>query len=401
MHILLVADGRSPITRRWLDGLLALNYRVSLISSHPCDPIAGLKSLHVLPVAFSRFSSGQKSARTTSRSPVRTFIKTFRSAFLAGRYLLGPYSVQYYSGKYRSLVKSIGPDLVHALRIPYEGLLARFTPNDIPLAVSIWGNDLTLHANHSRLMRQATRETLQRANGLHTDTQRDMRLAHEWGFPPSGVELIVPGNGGIDLELLDRSLEPLPAEVEALIPADHDLIINPRGLRTYTRTDTFFKSIPLILQKQPKTAILCASMAGEPEAKRWANVIHADQRVVLLPPLTQAQLWSLFRRCPVSISVTTHDGTPNTLLEAMACGSFPVAGDIETLHEWISPGENGLLVNPGSPQDLASAVVQALDDVKLRESACRINRTLVEEKADAVTIRPQIDTFYKRLIGLG
>jgi len=401
MHILLVADGRSPITRRWLDGLFALNYRVSLISSHPCDPITGLESLHVLPVAFSRFSGRQKSAKTPGRSPVRTLVKTFRNAFLAGRYLLGPYSVQYYSGKFRSLVELIHPDLVHALRIPYEGFLARFTPQDIPLAVSIWGNDLTLHANQSRLMRQGTHETLHRANGLHTDTQRDMLLAHKWGFSAARVELIVPGNGGIDLAMLDRAQEPLPAEVEALIPAGHDLIINPRGLRTYTRTDTFFNAIPLILQKQPKTAILCASMAGEPEAERWAGVIHADQRVILLPPLTQAQLWSLFRRCPVSISVTMHDGTPNTLLEAMACGSFPIAGNIETLYEWIRPGENGLLVDPGSPKDLATAVVQALNDVKLREDAGRANRTLVEQRADAVTIRPQIDAFYKRLIGLG
>lgn len=400
LHILLVADGRSPITKRWLDGLFALNYRVSLISSHPCATIAGLESLHVLPIAFSRFSSGIKSAKTSSRSSSLNFVKAFRSAFQAGRYILGPFSVQYYSGKYRSLVEQIHPDLVHALRIPYEGMLARFTPPEIPMAVSIWGNDLTLHATHSRLMREETRKTLQRANGLHTDTNRDIRLAHDYGFPASRPELIVPGNGGIDLETLDRSQEALPAEIEALIPAGHNLIINPRGLRTYTRTDTFFTSIPLILHTRPKTAVLCASMAGEPEAERWLAAIHADQRVVLLPPLSQAQLWSLFRRCPVSISVTMHDGTPNTLLEAMSCGSFPVAGDIEPLHEWIRPGENGLLVDPGSPQELAAAVIQALNDSRLREQSGRFNREVIKERADASTIRPQIDAFYKSLVGL-
>jgi len=401
MHILLVADGRSPITKRWLDGLFALNYQVSLISSHPCNPIEGLQSLHVLPIAFSRFSSGQRSTSPTKPSPARNLVKNFRRAFLAGRYLFGPLSVDLVAGQFRRLVDQIKPDLVHALRIPYEGMLARYTPTGIPLAVSIWGNDLTLHAKKSKAIGELTRKTLQRADGLHTDTRRDMLLAHEWGFSSGRPDLVAPGNGGLDLANLDTLHKPLPDELEELIPSGHTLIINPRGLRAYTRTDTFFKSIPLILQEQPETTVLCTSMAGEPEAERWAAAIHADSRLVLLPSLTQGQLWSLFRRCPVSISITTHDGTPNTLLEAMACGSFPVAGDIETIREWIIPGENGLLVNPDSPEDLSAAILQALNNPALRERANRANRTIVEQRANASIIRPQIDAFYKSVLRLG
>ena len=43
MRILLVADGRSVITRRWIDGLLALGYEVCLISTFPCHPLDGVK----------------------------------------------------------------------------------------------------------------------------------------------------------------------------------------------------------------------------------------------------------------------------------------------------------------------------------------------------------------------
>lgn len=41
----------------------------------------------------------------------------------------------------------------------------------------------------------------------------------------------------------------------------------------------------------------------------------------------------LFRLADVTVSLSEDDGTPNTLLEAVACGCFPIAGDIESVRE--------------------------------------------------------------------
>ena len=59
MHILLVADGRSPITSRWISGLLRLKHRVTLVSSFPCKPLEGVEETIVLPVAFSGLAGWQ------------------------------------------------------------------------------------------------------------------------------------------------------------------------------------------------------------------------------------------------------------------------------------------------------------------------------------------------------
>ncbi len=136
-------------------------------------------------------------------------------------------------------------------------------------------------------------------------------------------------------------------------------------------------------------------------AERWAAAIHADERVILLPALGQGQLWELFTRCPVSISVTDHDGTPNTLLEAMSCGSFPVAGNIESLREWIDPGVNGLLVDPSSPRELADGVLQALNDPSLRESASQANLDRIRNRAEVSYVRPKIAAFYQKVLEVG
>ena len=59
MHILLVADGRSPITRNWLRMLSGLDHTISLVSTYPYEPIPGIARQYTLPVAFSGMSGSQ------------------------------------------------------------------------------------------------------------------------------------------------------------------------------------------------------------------------------------------------------------------------------------------------------------------------------------------------------
>lgn len=401
MHILLVADGRSPIALRWINTMAALGHSITLLSSSPCEQPDGVANQIVFPLALSGFSNGSsgKKGQPASDSK-RRFISTFRGRLLAARYLLGPISVWSNRRKYRNLVAEIQPDLVHALRIPYEGMLASYTPPSIPLAVSIWGNDLTLHAGQSAWMSNLTRRTLKRANGLHTDAQRDLRLARQWGYPDGRPSLVMPSNGGIDLTLLRAQRSDLPSDLASKIPIDRPLVINPRGVRAYTCTETFFQSIPLVLHHQPETYFICPGMLGETQAERWVQQLHLEENVLLLPGLPQSQLWELFTRSQVSVSLTRHDGTPNTLLEAMACGSFPVAGDIESLREWIIPGQNGLLVEPENAPAAAEAIVYAMEHADLRQKAADLNLQIINERAEVNQVRPQLEVFYQWVWGL-
>ncbi len=403
MHILLIADGRSPITRRWIATIRALNHRISLVSSYPCERPTQVEDFYVLPLAFSGLAARQRQSEsgTAAEGSRPRLVTASKQTFLRLRYLLGPLSVGAAVPRFRRLVASLRADLIHALRVPFEGMLASYAPPGTPLAVSIWGNDLTLHAPTSPGMTRLTRRALARADGLLSDTRRDMRLAGEWGFPAGRPAEVVPGNGGIDLAALQAEIQPLPDGLEALLPAGLPLAVNPRGIRAYARSDTFFRAIPLVHERRPEVGFVCPGMLGQPQAQAWLTRLRLDQRTTLLPGLPQGQLWGLFRRSFASVSVTTHDGTPNTLLEAMACGSFPIAGDIESLREWIEPGVNGLLVDPGDPAALAEAILQALDQPGFRSKAAKNNLALVTERAEVGVTRSILDRFYQALSGMG
>jgi len=401
MKIMIVADGRSPITLRWVQGLIYLGYHVTLVSTYPCQPIEGVVQQFSLPVAFASMGGSQSTRPSCSSTPMpglRPLISRFRSAFMAGRYYFGPWNVDRTQAAFKHLVDQVKPDLVHALRIPFEGMLAAYTPVEIPLAVSIWGNDLTFHAKGSPWMGSATRRTLERADALVADASRDIELGKVWGFSSQKNTLVVPGNGGIRPDLIPGR-QPQTLSFLQGIPSQAPLVVNPRGFRPGSvRNDIFFYAMPLVLQRNPDVYFVCPAMAGQSQAYRWVRHFHIEKRVKLLPLLPQEQLWNLFSQAQVFASISSHDGTPNSFLEAMACGCFPLVGDIESLREWITPGVNGLVVEPSQPQQVAEAILQVVQDDYLRENAAQYNHELIETRASVNVTRQKIDEFYRRLI---
>ena len=389
LKILLIADGRSPITRRWISMLKPLRYRISLVSSYPCPPVDGVQNLHILPLAFSSFGGSQAGGTQSKKSS--SIIARIRPAAQKLRHWLGPWTLGTKTGEFQQIINDEKPDILHAMRIPFEGMLAGSIPTGIPLIISTWGNDFTLHAPSTPRMRSLTHKTMRKASALLSDTGIDVSRAVEWGFDPRKPSLVVPGNGGINLLELNTANAGV---ARATVPT----VLNPRGLRSYVRSDTFFKSIPAVLQTLPDTQFLCTSMAGQPEAEHWVNLLGIKENVKLLPLLTQEELWREFASAHVSVSISSHDGTPNTLLEAMACGCLPICGDLPSIREWITPGENGILVDPQDPKALAEAIFLGLNSPELLSSAKRLNSQIITERADVKMVRESVDRFYKDVI---
>jgi glycosyltransferase involved in cell wall biosynthesis len=404
MRLLVLADGRSAIALNWISGMLERGHEIHLASSFPCSPELPLASLSIVPLAFSQLKGSGSPKKQAGLRQQNVAPKSGRNLGGAGlvevrtilRQWFGPLTLPAASGRLQGIIQQVQPDLIHAMRIPYEGMTAAqaLKNTSTPLLVSIWGNDFTLHAPSTPWMGRLTRQALVHANALHADCARDIRLAQSWGFRPGLPWTILPGAGGVQSDIF------FPDRIDSAQPdtVDGQLIINPRGIRAYVQTETFFRAIPLVLQKFPKAQFACVSMAGEAAALRWVYELGLAGSVNLLPAQSRAQMADLFRKACVTVSPSTHDGTPNTLLEAMACGCFPVVGDLESLREWITPGINGLLVDPADPQALAQAVCQALANADLRRRAAEINVKLVAERADFRIVMLKAEAFYLEII---
>jgi glycosyltransferase involved in cell wall biosynthesis len=385
MRLLFYADGRSPTTLNWLRHWLDRGDEVHLVSSFPCPDLPGLASLQIVPVAFSTLkatpaSSGQKTKPMGGAGGLRIRLLV--------RQWLGPVTIPAAGRALRAAADRIQPDLVHAMRIPYEGMTAAAAGFKIPLLLSVWGNDFTLHAQASPWMAYWTRRAMQAANGLHTDCQRDQRLALQWGFRIHKPVLVIPGNGGIHTAIFHPAAQPV----------DQPVVINPRGFRSYVRNDIFFRSIPLVLEQIPEARFICSAMADEPLGKTWIKRLGITRAVQLLPAVPNSRMGEVYRSASVLVSPSQHDGTPNSVLEGMACGCFPVVGKIESLQEWIQNGQNGLLVDPLDPVLLAQAVITGLKDGDLRQQAARENASIISTRAEYHQCMARATSIYKEII---
>lgn len=400
MRLLFVADGVSPIARNWIQHFVESEHETHLVSTRPCDTITELDSLSVVPVAFSGVGYGSGS-RSDRKSPLTaSWTIGLRSTI---RHWLGPLTVGRAALHLRELVERLRPDLIHAMRIPFEGAMAAAAGVSVPLIISVWGNDFTLHAPATPGMGALTRKTLASASGLHTDCQRDQRLADEFGMRASSARLVMPGNGGVRADIFypgppGEAADPELQSALLTTSLEHPVIVNPRGFRGYVRNDVFFQAIPMVLERFPDAVFFCVGMQGDRRAERWLERLGIDQSVRLLPALSPVDMGVVFRRSAIMVSPSLHDGTPNTLIESMACGSFPVAGALESIEEWIEDGKNGALIDPRQPESLAQAVVRAVSDEAGRQRAALANARIVAERAEYQSGMARAEDFYRSLL---
>jgi glycosyltransferase involved in cell wall biosynthesis len=339
-----------------------------------------VKRLEFTPVAFSSVKKqGTRPGSASSRTlGLRTLVRQW----------LGPLTIPRSAKKLQAFIDEVKPDLVHALRVPYEGMLASGANLRAPFIASIWGNDFTLHAPSTPLMSSYTHRVMKKVDALHADCQRDIRLAREWGLSQEKPTLVTPGNGGIRSDIFYPSPEPVKNPV----------IINPRGFRAYVRNKSFFKSIPLVLKKRPDAKFIFSSMQGEPQALQWTRELQIENSVELLGHVAHEKMGEVFRKAQIVVSPSIHDGTPNSLIEAMACGCFPIAGDLESIREWITPGQNGLLVDPNDPQAIADAILLGLQREDLRRDAAGQNAEIISTRAEYETNMKRVVEFYRSIL---
>jgi hypothetical protein len=176
MRLLYVADGRSPIALNWMSYFVDNGHEVHLFSLYPCSPNLKLASVTVAPIPFSGLGELTKS-ETRNRFWISRSIRQMATprvrTFL--RHWFVPLAFPNLTKSLQSIISSTQPDLVHAMRIPYEGMITALAIKgyNIPLIISVWGNDFTLHAYSTHKINNYTRFALTQTHGLHTDCFRD------------------------------------------------------------------------------------------------------------------------------------------------------------------------------------------------------------------------------------
>jgi glycosyltransferase involved in cell wall biosynthesis len=333
-RLLLLGDARQVHLHRWARYFIDERWDVLAFSLEESD----------------RFPAPIRFARVTTAIPH------------AARYLLCAPLV-------RRLVRSFRPHVINAHFLPNYGALAALAGRR-PWVLSTWGSDVMTNPDRSVFHRWRAARILRHAAYVTSDAETMSERIRSFGVPADRILTFPLG--------VDTSVFHPGAEDDAPGPR----ILSNRKLEPVYGVSTLLDAFPGIHEAQPQSTL---TVAGDGSERRYlmqrAACSIGSGAIVFVGAVDHARMPGLLRENHLYVSMSHSDTTSVSLLEAMACGLFPIVSDIPANREWIEHGRNGMLVPPGQPMRLALAVVEAWRDGDLRRRALQANARIVRERA--------------------
>lgn len=109
------------------------------------------------------------------------------------------------------------------------------------------------------------------------------------------------------------------------------------------------------------------------------QTLHLDESVKLQEPVFDADKKALFRTADIFVYPSYHEGIPMAVLEAMASGLPIVASRAGGLPDLVHDGINGILIEPGHPEQLTDALCVLAEDPSRRLAMQKESHRIAEE----------------------
>ncbi len=134
------------------------------------------------------------------------------------------------------------------------------------------------------------------------------------------------------------------------------------------RLDILIEAFGVVQKKIPNARlILVGDGAERSKLNNIVQSLNLSPYVKITGYVKNSQVADFLSKASIFISSSSFEGTPNTLLEAMAAGLPIVATKVGGIPDIITDGENGLLVQPCDVDSLAKAILRLLGDKAMAE----------------------------------
>jgi glycosyltransferase involved in cell wall biosynthesis len=219
--------------------------------------------------------------------------------------------------------------------------------------------------------RDALLQALRRVDRLAAITDGISREARDLlGIDP---QRIVRVQNGIDLRRWTFR-EPSP-------PTDQPLILYVGRMSVQKRVGLVLRAVADLREAFPGIRLQLAGRGPlEAGLKTQADRLGLRDRATFLG--VRDDVPELLRQADVLVLPSLVEGTPNSVLEAMATGTPVVATRVQGTDELVRHDQDGLLVPPGDPAALGTAIGRVLSEPELGARLARSARARVEARYD-------------------
>ena len=296
---------------------------------------------------------------------------------------------------FESILKDIKPDMVHSFILQKSCLpiLENMKRHrDIKWVYSSWGSDL-YNKNNKPNYKLELKSVLSEVDYLFTDCKRDYNISIEYGFKGDFLG-VFPGGGGFKYT---------EYEAEYIKPLNERRIILVKGYQgDLGRSITVLKALSLLTDELKNRKVVV--FGADEEVQRYinGNKKFSEFEIQVFPKkdfLPHEEILKLMGKALIYIGNSVSDGMPNTLLEAIVMGAFPIQSNPgNATEEVIMHQKNGLLIsNCEDVIHIKNLILIASNSSGLIEAAFRTNQNDLKPKFEYERLKNHVLKAYKTI----
>lgn len=371
---------------RWINQFSDLGWDIHLFAATPEPVHADMKNVTVYGFSSFRREGLDRSVKIRGLWPLRKGSSILGNQ--AGRFLPWDRALA-------ELIRRLKPDIVHSMEIQHAGYMTyaakRKIKDSFPTwVVSNWGSDISLFGRLSDHEKRV-REVISSCDYYHTECQRDVGLAEEFGFKGKG-HWVLPLAGGFDVEQARKLRQPGPTSERRVVAV--------KGYQGWVyRALVALRAVELCADVLKDGGYRVAIYLPSPDTQIAAELLvkSTGLPVDIIPYGPHEEILRLHGRSRISIGLSISDALSTSALETMVMGSFPIQSHTSCIGELLRDGESGMLVHPDDPEPVAEALRRAVTDDALVDRAAEINARVTAEFLDDSVVRPKAIGMYEEI----
>ncbi|WP_124980924.1 glycosyltransferase [Nonlabens xiamenensis] len=327
--------------------------------------------------------------RLKSDFPGRTRLK---SALPAVYNIIQKFNERPVIGQLQKIIEQIQPDCIHCFEMKLTGVPFQklWDNTQIPIIYSSWGSDLFDYQNLG-LSRAQVKAFLYSVAYLITDCQRDYQIARQLGYPGKFLG-VLPGNGGIDYP--SEFIQPLSKRKHIIVKGYDD------GVGQALHVVKAIEASDMLQNGKFEYVIYSADQNVIDYCNHSKTLQSMPIQIIRRGDfLENKALLKIMGTSLLHVAVSTSDGMPNSLLEAMGMGAFPIQSNPGgATQEVIENGVNGLIIeNPMDVNEIRRAMESVIENHDVLQRAMEKNVAFMALQYERTTLRPVIQSLYQTL----
>jgi glycosyltransferase involved in cell wall biosynthesis len=365
MKICLVANPNSAHTRRWITYFIKNGHEVHLIGEHkPSSTLPEDLILHDLTV-------------TTNAKKYR-YVR--------------------WGLEVRRIIKNIQPDILHALGAVSAGWLGYFSGFH-PFITTVLGSDVNLLSKKNFFFQILTLTSLQHSDFVFCVSNDLAQKVEFYGIKKEKIKVIYLG---IDAEIFCPPTDKLELR-QRYGMGTNPIVISIRAMNWIYNPLAIAKAIPIVARQLPDIKFLVFTYNKDEallnEFKELISQSNTAASVEYIDEISDDRsLSEYYQLADLAISIPTYDGTPNSVMECMACGTPVILSNLPTLLEWVTPNETGIFIPHGNIHALSEAIIYLLTNPSLREEMGYEASTNIRQRMDRRFWMSYSENIYQQLI---